>query len=117
MLITDHPTAYAVVSVVSIMLTTSIIQWTFLIKLKNKHQKQWLHAGSPTIWSDQDFISALPTVKYLKNKDYLMSGCVNGINLCNRFRAPMWHGYWITVLAFCVGITVGVLNGWAPTWK
>ena len=115
--ITDHPTAYAIVIVVSTMLTTSVIQWIFLLRLKAKHREQWHHAGNPTIWSDQSLISAWPTVRYLQNKMYSSSGSMPGINFCNTFRLPMVLGYWVTILVFCVGVVVSVVNGWPPTWR
>jgi hypothetical protein len=115
--ITNHPTAYAIAIVVCTMLTTSVIQWVFLLRLKVKHREQWYHAGSPTIWSDQSIISAWPTVRYLQNKMYQSSGSISGINFCNTFRLPMVVGYWFTILVFGVGIVVSLVNGWPPTWE
>lgn len=82
------------------LLATSIIQWTFLLRLKSKHREHWYHAGNPTIWSDQSFISAWPTVKYMQSKMYLSSGSESGISFCNLFRLPMVLGYWLTILVF-----------------
>ncbi len=115
--ITDHPTAYAIVVVVATMLTTSLIQWVFLIGLKNKHREQWYHAGNPTIWSDQSFISAWSTVKYLQFKNYKSSSDIHGVSFCNVFRLPMVIGYWVTILVFTGGVIVSVINGWPPTWE
>ena len=109
--VTDHPTAYAILIVVCTMLATSIIQWTFLIRLKSKHREQWYHAGNPTIWSDQSFISAWPTVKYMQSKMYLSSGSESGINFCSLFRLPIVFGYWLTILVFVLGVSVSMING------
>ena len=46
-----HPTAYAVVIVVTTLLATSLVQWAFLLGLKRRHRQQWNHAGNPTIWA------------------------------------------------------------------
>jgi hypothetical protein len=117
MTIPNHPTAYAVIAVIITMLTTSIIQWAFLLILKSKHKSQWHHAGNPTIWSDQSFISAWPTIRYLQNRMYISSGSEQGINFCENFRIPMVIGYWLTISVFIVGVIVGLINGWPPSWN
>ncbi|MFC4362243.1 hypothetical protein ACFOX3_08015 [Simiduia curdlanivorans] len=114
--ITNHPTAHAIVVVISTMLFTSVIQWIFLLRLKSKYRDQWYHAGNPTIWSDQSFISAWPTVKYLQSKSYLSSGSGPGIGFCSLFRLPMVIGYWVTIIVFVAGVVIGIINGWPPTW-
>ena len=114
---TYHPTAVAIAIVITTMLATSLIQWTFLIRLRCSHRSQWLHAGSPTIWSDQSFLSAWPTIRYLQNKAYLSSGDPGGARFCGRFRAPMVIGYWLTMAVFVGGIIVSVQNGWPSSWQ
>ncbi len=116
-LIPNHPTAIAVIIAILTMFFSSLIQWTFLIRLRSKHNSQWIHAGSPTIWSDQSFISAWPTIQYLKNKQYVLSGNAEGINFCGKFRYPMIIGYWTTIIVFVAVIIVGIINGWPPSWK
>ena len=116
-IIIDHPTAYAIVSVIVVMLATSLVQWTFLIKLKKHHAQQWDHAGNPTIWSDQSLLSAWPTIKYLQNKTYVSSRDTDGIKFCDSFRLPMIIGYWVTVAAFIMCLVVWMLNGWPSSWS
>ncbi|MDE1465573.1 hypothetical protein [Spartinivicinus poritis] len=113
--IPNHPTAYSIVTIISTMLLTSIIQWIFLIVLKRRHRDQWYHAGTPTIWSDQSLLSAWLTIKYLQNKLYLSSGSAGGIHFCKLFRLPMVLGYWLTIAIFSVGIIVCIMNGWPPS--
>jgi hypothetical protein len=113
----NHPTTYAVIITIITMLVTSVIQWTFLLRLKKSHTEQWLHAGSPTIWSDQSILSAWPTIKYLQQKIYLSSENMSGINFCNKFRSPMLIGYWLTVIVICGCIVVAIINGVPQSWK
>lgn len=115
--IPNHPTAYAVIVVISTMLLTSIIQWAFLIRLRSKYSNQWIHAGSPTIWSDQSLLSAWPTIKYLQAKQYTSSGNFEGIQFCNYFRYPMVMGYWVTIFMFIGGVIIGINSGWPPSWS
>jgi len=111
-----HPTELAIWTCLAIMLSTSAIQWTFLIRLKKRHPDQWEHAGSPTIMSDQSLTSAFGTVMYLQSRAYTYSDYQEGIRYCERFRFPMVVGYWITVAAVSSAVIVGLVNGWPPGW-
>jgi hypothetical protein len=111
-----HPTVLAISIVVATMLATSLIQWTFLVLLRRRHLNQWRHAGSPTIWSDQSFISAWPTIRYLQNQGYWSSGDNDGAQFCHRFRYPMVIGYWLTIFVFAGGVYVAFENGFPPSW-
>jgi len=113
----NHPTTYAVILTIITMLITSVIQWTFLLRLKKSHKEQWHHAGSPTIWTDQSILSAWPTIKYLQQRLYLSSEDISGIDFCNKFRSPILIGYWLTVTVICGVILVAIINGIPPSWK
>ncbi len=112
-----HPTVVAIIVVVLTMLATSLIQWTFLIRLKRYYSVQWYHAGSPTIWNNESLIAAWPTVRYLQKQQYWSSGDPEGAAFCHRFRHPMVIGYWLTVVVFIAAVFIAILNGWPPSWK
>lgn len=67
--------------------------------------------------SDQSFLSAWSTVKYLQKRQYWFSGSPVGIDFCSMFRLPMVLGYWVTILVFLAGVIVSIINGWPPSWS
>lgn len=113
----DHPTSIAILVTVLTMVTTSAIQWSFLLGLKKRHPHQWRHAGSPTIWTDQSLFSAWPTVRYLQHKAYASSGDGAGIAFCSERRLPMVFGYWMTFAVFVTAVLVAISYGWPPGWS
>ena len=112
-----HPSAILAIALGVSMVISSIIQWSFLIGLRKKHKEQWIHAGSPTIWSDQSLMSAWPTVRYMKNKKYLDSYNELGIKFCHMYRVPFIFLYWSTVISFVLLMLSIFIFGWPKEWQ
>ncbi len=113
----EHPTAVAVIVLASCMCIGSLVQWLFLLLLRRRYPQQWIHAGKPTLWTDQSLISAWPTIRYLQRGTFRVSGDRAGIAFCQRGKWPMIGFYWMTVICFlAVGVSIFVA-GWPAQWR
>jgi hypothetical protein len=98
----SHPTIVATIFFVSSALIGGLTHWAYILKLKKHHSSLWVKAGSPTIRSDRDLFTTWPTIKFLINKQYLISGNLKGISFCASFRMPVIVGY----VCSCVSVAL-----------
>jgi hypothetical protein len=108
----SHPTIIATIFFVSSLLIGGITHWTYILKLKKHHSSLWVKAGSPTIKSDRDLFTTWPTIKFLLNKQYVISGNLKGKEFCSSFRMPVLIGYFSTCIAVPVFFLCIFVFGW-----
>ena len=71
----------------------SYYSWRYLRGLKRQFPSMWQLAGSRTIWSDGDLMSAWPSISFLKERGYLESDDTEAIEFCEKFRRPVMTSY------------------------
>ena len=72
--------------------------WRFLRGLKKDHQRHWELGGRRTIWSDLFLFASWPTIRFLREREYLRLNDPDGITYCEKHRQPVIVSYFASVL-------------------
>ncbi|MES2319593.1 MAG: hypothetical protein V4631_19100 [Pseudomonadota bacterium] len=112
-----HSAALVLWLLIVTMCTGSVVQFLFLRGLRKRHSSQWIHAGCPTMWTDQSIASAWPTVRYMQKREFLGSSNACGIAFCESYRTPFVTLYWLTLATFIAIVAAFGVFGVPPGWR
>lgn len=110
-----HPTGIATAVFVVGMLAESWYSWRFLRAIK-RYPELWAHSGYRSIATDSNLVGAWDTVRYLKNRDYLVRRVAHEIAFCEAHRKPVIYSYFLSAIGVVAFFASIFAFGWPPGW-